>query len=544
MIMIELLQHNTLLLLFLVIAIGYAIGNISIRNTSLGLAAVLFIGLVFGSLDPGFKIPEIIILLGLAMFVYTIGLASGPAFFHTFRKHSKSNFRFSLLVIAVTIVITLAIHLSFSFESVSTASIYAGGFTNTPALAALLDAIAIKANGEMVDAIQKQAVIGYSLTYPMGVIGAMLAYLLALRMLKVKLNEEEKKLKTQFSIKQNIENRLIEVTNNEIIGMEIRDFKQQYPYKMIFGRLFRNGERLLTNYDTVFRKGDQVVVVADRDDLVMIANILGQCIEAEVEEVHPEYMQRRVFVSNPDIAGQQLSTLNINQKFSAIITRITRGDNEILAMEDTMLELGDRVRIMGRRKDIPKIKALFGDSYDNLSHIDLLSFGLGLALGLMLGMIEIKISDGLSFSLGYAGGPLLVALVLGNLRRTGNLVWSLPYSANLTLQQIGLTLLLAGIGINSGYAFFETLATTQGLKIFGAGIILTFFSTLLILLLGYKLLKIPFTLLMGMTAGQPAVLDFAQRRTLNKIPTVGYTVMLPIMLIIKLLIVQILFALL
>ncbi len=541
--MTELLHQNTLLLLFLVIAIGYAVGNISIRNTTLGLAAVLFTGLIFGGMDIRFKIPEIIILLGLAMFVYSIGLASGPAFFHTFKKHSKSNFRFSVIFVLISVVVTIGIYIVLDLSKISTASIYAGSFTNTPALAALLDAIAIKTGGAEVELLQKQAVIGYSLTYPMGVIAAMLAYLVALRLLKVNLGAEEKKLKSQFAIRQNIENRLIEITAPEVIGKDIREIKQSYPYKMIFGRLFRGDAWIMTNYDTILQKGDRVVIVADDEDLERIADLFGKCIEAEVEEVHPEYTQRRVFVSNPEIAGQQLSTLNINQKFSAIITRITRGDNEILAMEDTALELGDRVRILGKRKDIPKIKKLFGDSYDKLSHINLLSFGLGLALGLMLGMIEIKLSEGLSFSLGYAGGPLLVALVLGNLRRTGNIVWSLPYSANLTLQQIGLTFLLAGIGINSGHAFFETVTTTEGLSIFGAGVILTFFSTLLILLVGYKLLKIPFSLLMGMTAGQPAVLDFAQRRTDNMIPTIGYTVMLPIMLIIKLLVVQLLYAL-
>ncbi len=541
--MIELLQQNTLLLLFLVIAIGYAMGNITFRNTSLGLAAVLFVGLFFGSLDMRFKIPEIIILLGLAMFVYSIGLASGPAFFNSFKQYSKSNFRFSMLVVGITVLITLGLYVGLDLSKVSVASIYSGSFTNTPALAALLDAIAIKSDGA-VEQLQKEAVIGYSLTYPMGVIAAMLAYMAALRIVKVDLKAEEEKLRTKFAIRQNIENRLIEIVNDEAVGMDIRTFKQSHPYKMIFGRLFRNGERLMTNYDTVFQKGDRVVVVADEEDLEAITALLGSCIETEVEEAHPAYTQRRIFVSNPEIAGQQLSTLNINQKFSAIITRITRGDNELLAMEDTTLELGDRVRVLGRRKDIPKIKAWLGDSYDALSHINLLSFGLGLAIGLMLGMLEIKITDDLSFSLGYAGGPLLVALILGYLRRTGNIVWSLPYSANLTLQQIGLTLLLAGIGVNSGHAFFETLGTSQGLVLFAAGTILTFFSTFFVLIFGYKLLKIPFSLLMGMAAGQPAVLDFAQRRTNNKIPTIGYTLMLPIMLIIKLLIVQLLFALL
>lgn len=542
--MIELLRENTLLLLFLVSAIGYALGNLSIRNMTFGVSAVLFTGLAFGGIDPNLKIPEIIIFLGLSMFVYTIGLTSGPGFFSAFKNQGKVQFLFVLLAGITTMGITVGIHFLFGLEKITSASVYAGAQTNTPALAALLDVISVNNKNDILEVLQKKAVVGYSLSYPMGVLAAIFAIATSLKILKIDLKKEEKNLKKDYPVKQILANKFIEINNPNVIGKEIRDIKSTTPFRVVFGRVLRNGKSSLTNYDTIFEKGDKVYIVADDEDMNQILNLFGPEIEPDSDILGDEYQTRRIFVSNPDIAGQKLATININQKFSAMITRITRGDIELLASPSTTLELGDRVRILGRKKDIPAIKDVFGDSYEALSHINLLSFGLGLALGLILGMISISLPGGLSFNLGYAGGPLLVALVLGNLRRTGPIVWTLPYSANLTLQQIGLTLLLAGIGINSGHAFFETVATYEGIKIFAAGTLLTYLSATIILILGYKLLKIPFSLLMGMAATQPAVLDFATRNTNNKLPILGYTTMMPILLILKLLIVQLLYALL
>ena len=208
------------------------------------------------------------------------------------------------------------------------------------------------------------------------------------------------------------------------------------------------------------------------------------------------------------------------------------------------MELGDRVRFVARRKDVPSIAKFFGDSYDALSKINLLSFGLGMALGIWLGMITFQFPGDVSFKLGFAGGPLIVALTLGGLRRTGPIVWTLPYSANLTLRQVGLILMLAGIGINSGHTFAATIFQVEGAYIFAAATMLAMTTTLSTLIMGYKVLKIPFSFLLGMVASQPAVLDYAFDQTKNKLPSIGYTLVLPVTLIGKIIIVQILFALL
>ena len=254
-----------------------------------------------------------------------------------------------------------------------------------------------------------------------------------------------------------------------------------------------------------------------------------------------EYVIKRIFLSNPEIAGQTLSSLNISERYAAIVTRIRRGDIDILASQDTVLELGDIVMFITRRRDVDALVELFGDSYESLGTIDLFSFGFGLSLGLLLGMITFQMPGGLSFKLGFAVGPVVIGLLLGALRRTGPIVWTLPYSANLTFRQLGLAILLGGIGINSGATFIETIGQATGIYVLGTSFLIAFISAVITLVLGYKLVKLPFSVLGGMIAHQPAILDFALTQSNNKLPNLGFTLMLPIAIILKIVFVQLLY---
>ena len=215
----------------------------------------------------------------------------------------------------------------------------------------------------------------------------------------------------------------------------------------------------------------------------------------------------------------------------------------MLAKGDTILELGDRVRFIARSKDLSALSEFFGDSYHESSKVNLFSFGLGIGLGLLLGSINISLGTDFNFKLGYAGGPLIVGLILGALRRTGPIVWTMPYSANVTLQQLGLILLLTVIGVRSGNAFIQSLSL-EGLTIFIASALISLLTAFAILWIGYKIVKMPFSILMGMVANQPAILDFATSRSKNSIPIFGYAMMFPIALISKIVIAQVLFLLL
>jgi putative transport protein len=239
--------------------------------------------------------------------------------------------------------------------------------------------------------------------------------------------------------------------------------------------------------------------------------------------------------------GQKLSALNISQRYHAIITRIRRGDIDFLARGNTILELGDRIRFVARRKDLDALAKLFGDSYYESSRVNIFSFGLGIAIGLLLGSIQFTLGSGISFKLGYAGGPLIVGLLLGAVRRTGSIVWTLPYSANVTLRQIGLMLVLAVIGLKSGNTFFNSLQDGEGLMIFAGGTIIAMLSTAISIFLGYKIMKIPFSLILGFVSNQPAILDFTVGISKNKVPLIGYSLMFPIALVMKILYAQLLF---
>ena len=250
---------------------------------------------------------------------------------------------------------------------------------------------------------------------------------------------------------------------------------------------------------------------------------------------------RRIFVSNPLLVGKPLRELDLPRQQGAIITRLRRGDKEILPHGDTLLELGDRVRVVTRRENLDAVSRYFGDSYLRLSEVDVVSLGLGLALGLLLGMVPIPLPGGMSFTLGLAGGPLLVALLLGWLERTGPIVWSLPYSANLTLRQLGLTLFLAGIGTRSGHSFATTLGEGGGWAIFLAGVLITCAAALSLLYLAHRWLRIPMGLCIGMLAGlqtQPALLAFANEQARNDLPNIGYATVYPLATIAKILCAQ------
>lgn len=538
--MIEIFSEYPLLLLFVVASLGYLLGTIKIKGSSLGVAAVLFTGLAFGAIDPRLQIPEIIFLLGLTLFVYSIGLSSGSAFFSSYQKNGIRDFLFILSMLIFSGVIASALWLLFGFSAATITGVYTGSTTNTAALAGVLDYINSGMDKETAAVMIQEAVVGYSFSYPMGVFGSIIAIVLMEKVLKIDYKQEEQQLKKTYPIAEKLLTISIEVTNEAICGIQLRDLWKKYDFEISFGRVFHKGEQGLIGWDTTFEVGDVIVVIGGEEDIESTVRLFGKVSEQLLQYDRSQFDSRRIFVSNGMIAGRSIAELNIYEKFHTVITRIRRGDMDMLAKADTVLEIGDRVRFIARREDLDELSEYFGDSYTESSKVNLFSFGLGIGLGLILGTVEFSLGADFSFKLGYAGGPLIVGLVLGTLRRTGPIVWSLPYSANVTLQQMGLILLLTSIGVRSGNAFMESLSIA-GLWAFIAGGLISLLTAFATLAVGYKLLKMPFSLLTGMVANQPAILDFASSRSDNKVPMFGYAMMFPIALISKILIAQILF---
>jgi len=536
----EFLKLNPLLLLFIVSAIGYLVGKVKVRGTGLGISAVLFVGLFFGALDPEFNVPEIIFQLGLVFFVYSVGLSSGPAFFQSFKKNGWRDISFVIIMLSLSALVAIALHYLMNFGAATTVGIYAGSSTNTPSLAAAIELInqSFKDTGTMTH----QLAVGYTFSYPMGVLGVMFAIKIMEKSLKIDYEKEKAILRKDYPIDEDLTSKTLIITNQEIDGLSLRDVIKNYQWNVVFGRIESKllGYTQLSHWDAILRMGDKITIVGTVEDLNNAQQVLGEEAEESLSFNRKEYDIVRIFVSNPELVGRELSSLNLNEKYSAVITRIRRGDMEMLAKADTILEIGDRIRFVAKREDIKAIQKLFGDSYYAASKIDIFSFGLGIALGLLLGMIEFSLPGGVVFKLGYAGGPLLIGLLLGTLRRTGPIIWTLPYGSNITLNQMGLILLLAVIGIRSGNTLLDSLNDGAWVQIFLGGALLSILGALISLWVGYKLFKIPFSLLMGFIANQPAILEFATDITKNRVPTIGYSFMFPISLVLKILYAQIL----
>ncbi len=528
--MVRLLAENPLLLLFVVAAVGYPLGQIRMAGTKLGIGAVLFAGLAIGSLDPSLKLPEIVYLLGLVLFVYTVGLASGASFVAALV--GGRGLRVNALVVLVLVIVaglTLVTQRVLHLSAPMAAGMFAGALTNTPTLAAEVEFL--RAAG----AETAEPVIGYSLTYPVGVFGMIVALVMARRLMPP--------LAPPESGRAGITMVVARVTNPDATAEPLGELVRAQRWRASFGRLKRGDEVRVATPDVRLHLGDLVTVIGPpsevRDTVAWIGEVAGERIDRD----HSELDLRRIFVSNRDVAGHALRDLDLPGRFGAVVTRLRRGDVDFVPDDDTVVELGDRVRVLANSATIRDVTRFLGDSYRALSEMDVLTFSVGCALGLGLGLVPIPLPGGLALRLGMAGGPLIVALFLGHLGRTGPVLWTLPYSVNLTVRQLGLILFLAGVGTRAGYDFVRYLAGGDGLLAFAAGAGITLSAAALTLLAGAKLLHLPFGTLAGALAGlqtQPAVLGFALEQAKDESPNVGYATVYPVAMIAKVLLGQLL----
>lgn len=541
--MIELLRGNTLLLLFLVTAIGYTIGRIPLFNIRLGSAAVLFVGLFFGALDPALSVPLLLPQLGLVIFLYALGLANGASFFHALRN-GNGQIGFILFFLTLPVLIIGSAFFLFDVDAGTVAGLYAGSVTNTAGLAGVLDLIDSSLQGDAATRAVAATVVGYSFAYPIGVIGRILILALMQRVWRIDFAAEAYALRDQYPTDQELINCAIEVTNSEMTYISLRELRQREGFDVIFGRIVRDKQISLVSGETQFELGDIVVIAGEEENARHVIDTLGRDAGAAILNDYSIYTKRRLFVSNPNAVGQPIAALDLKEQYGALITRVRRGDTDVLARNETILELGDRVRVLARRDDMPALVELFGDSYADASKVNLLSVGFGVTFGLLLGTVAVTLPGGIGFRLGFAGGTLIIALILGALRRTGDLVWTLPYSVNQTLQQTGLLLLLAGIGVRSGNSLQATLALPQILLLLTVATVAVSLSTMIALIVGYKVRRIPFAILAGMVASQPAVLSYATDRAQNQLPNIGFSLASPIGIIIKVAFAQLLFGIL
>ena len=528
--MVDLLADNPLLLLFAVAAGGYLLGKLRLAGFELGVAAVLFAGIGFGALSPRLKLPDEIWNLGLVLFVYTVGLATGPGFVASFRRRGIAANGGLLAAVGVAALAAVGAEVVLGLSSAAAAGVFSGGLTNTPALAAAMEYLRGMSSADL-DA----PVVGYSITYPLGVLLPLLAVFWIMR----------RPAAAPAGAKP-----------DGLVSHTVRvDTEGLPPFGVIseglggvtFGRLKRRGETVLASAELAPEPGDLVSVVGDPEHVRLATRRLGHVSEHHIELERTVFDIRRILVSNRAVAGRSLRELQLPRRFGAAVTRVRRGDVDLVAEPETVLELGDRVRVLAPRERLGTVSRFFGDSYRRIGEIDVLTLSLGATAGMLLGLVPVPLPGGGTFELGFAGGPLVVALILGAVGRTGPLVWQLPYTANLTLRQFGTVLFLAGIGVRSGQSFASTIATAEALRVAVAGLAVTGISVAITLVVGRRLLRVPTATLAGIVAGtqtQPAVLAYAgaqvaDDRELN----LGYATVYPLAVILKIVLAQLLVAL-
>lgn len=524
---------SPLLALFLVAALGYLLGRVRIGGVSLGVAAVLFAGLGLSAVFPEVAVPDIVPQLGLVIFIYAIGIGSGPGFFRSFRGRGLRESLLALGMCWVAALVAALLGRAIGASSQTTAGLFAGALTNTPALAAIVEQLHRTPGADPTEPI-----VAYSVTYPLGVLGLLGAMVLAQRIARQDVTRA-----SQLGLEaggQHLEARTIRV-RAECAGQTPAQLRESLRLEIAFGRHKRGATLVVADESLPLMEGDLLSVIGDHRACSGAVGAWGVESDEHLELDRRVLDFRRITVSNADLVERPLRELRLMERLGATITRIRRADIELLASGDAELEIGDRVRVIAPRQRMDEVSRFFGDSARALAEIDVLTFGLGIVLGLLLGEIPVPLPHGTSFRLGIAGGPLVMALILGRLGRTGPLVWSLPFAASLTLRQVGILLFLGGVGLRSGSAFAQTLGAGEGVGVLVAGATLTFTTALFTLLFANHVLRMPIDLALGIVSGihtQPAALAFASERTQSELPRIGYASVFPISTVMKIVVAQ------
>jgi putative transport protein len=515
------LEDNPLLLLFVVSALGVLAARVRVGGFSLGVAAVLFVGIAAGAIDGRLAIPDEVWTLGLVLFVYSIGLASGPGFLSALRRRGLAANAVTLAALCGAALLVVAIHACTALAAGRLAGAFTGAETSTPALAGVLERVRGRPD-------ELGPVIGYSLSYPLGVLVPMLAVWLLLR-------------RHRRRARPAIVTRTIAVEHD---ALPLGQLRRELGAEVSFGRLRHEGELVAATDRRVPHRGDLLSVVGRPDAVRQVAVALGREADERIETDRAELDFRRIVVSSRRIAGLSLAELELDRRFGATVTRVRRGDVDVVAGPEMTLELGDAVRVVAPTSRLGEISRFFGDSFRALGEVDLVSLSLGIAAGLALGLVPFPLPGGGTFELGVAGGPLLVALVLGSLGRTGPLVWQLPYTASLTLRQLGLVLFFAGIGVKAGGSFGPAVSDPSSVAVAAVGVLVTTAVVAVVLSVGVRVLRLAPETLAGVIAGtqtQPAVLAFAAERLPDdRELNLGYASVYPLAIIAKIVIAQLL----
>ncbi len=517
------LEQQPLLSMFLVIGLGYALGGVNIRGFALGAGAVLFVGLAVGMLAPKAAPPALVGSLGLVLFVYGVGIQYGKQFFAgvTSPFGLKVNGLVLLSHIAGIGVCWLA-WAAFSVKSSDVAGLFCGALTSTPALQAAISAVG-----------SNDPALGYSVAYPFGFIAPILCMYFANLLIK-------RKVMTPSGA--GLALREVVVRSPQVINRPLAEVIAQLPAGVRIV-VVREGDRnRVPGPDTVLAQNDIVALTGESEEAIEGAQLLiGEAATGRITGDRGDLDYFRLFVSKPSVVGVPLADLQIPGVSEFSVMHVRRGDTDLLARPELVLEYGDRIGIMIRREHRDAARKHLGDSIKGTTEFSYVSLGIGMALGVILGVIPIPIPGLGPLRLGVAGGPLVVGLILGRLGRTGGWVWTMPLSANIILRNFGLTVFLAQVGMTSGPKFIETVQQTGAIFLaWGAAIVLV--AVLFNLIVGHFIFRMNFDELLGATCGvaaNPAQMVFASKLTASDRTDVVYAMTFPTGTIMKILLLQV-----
>nr|WP_314266481.1 putative transporter [uncultured Moellerella sp.] len=532
----------TVSLLALAAALGLWIGNWKVRSVGLGIGGVLFGGIIVGhfaqvyGLQLNSHMLHFIQEFGLILFVYTIGIQVGPGFFSSLRVSGLKLNGFAILIIILGAVVTAIIYKIADIPLPILLGIFSGAVTNTPSLGAAQQILSDLGSDPV---LISQMGMGYAMAYPMGICGILLVMWMIRLIMKVKIDQEAKEFDNQnYHQRELLQTMNIAIKNPNLDGLMMRDIPLLNSDDIVCSRLKRGEMLVVPQPTTVIQVGDLLHVVGQKDDLNKVRIVLGEEVEVSLSTSGTLLQSVRVVVTNDTVLSKRLRDLNLKQKYDVVVTRLNRAGIELVANNNSMLQFGDILNIVGRPESIEAVTALLGNAKQKLQQVQMLPVFIGIGLGVVLGSIPLFIPGfPVALKLGLAGGPLVVALILGRIGTIGKLYWFMPPSANLALRELGIVMFLAVVGLNSGGDFIDTLIKGDGLTWIGYGMMMTFIPLFIVGLIARIFGKMNYLSLCGVLAGSmtdPPALAFANNiHPTSGAPALSYATVYPLAMFLR-----------
>jgi putative transport protein len=540
---------QSLIVLLIAISVGFFAGRIKVRNVSLGVSAVMFVGLFLGHY--GYRMDESILVFardfGLILFVYGIGIQVGPSFFSSFKK---DGLLFNILAVGSVLLgglITYCIHYFTKIDIENAVGLMSGSVTNTPGLGAAKSTLQ-EIQNQFPSKIFGDPTIAYAITYPLGVFGIILTIILSKSVLKIDLHKESLFLKIKKSANENkIIHEKCRITNQELSGKSIYQiYKELDIHNIIISRLKNSGSKVVysPSLDSKIHHKDVLMVVGNRKDVDHFIELTGKVSTDLFIESEEDVVAKNILVTRKSATHKTLAELDLHNKFDLKVTRVIRSGLELLAQPSLELFYGDKLLIVGNKEAITEVEKIIGNSEKSLLEPDFLSLFGGLIVGIIVGSIPIFIpSLPVPLKLGFAAGPLLTALFISRYGGVGVIHSYINNGAVYFMKDLGICLFFAAVGIHAGAAFYENFIKFNGWLWIYYGCFITFIPLILMVLVSRFVFKLNFYQLVGIMSGaytDPAALAFSTKYLDSDIPNQSYATVYPLVTISRILVAQLL----